>query len=814
MLRLPLAKSKFVLTRKKQNGQVAIFVALIFQVIFVFFALLINVGLLVHHKINLQQSTDLAAYYGAMKQAEMLNAIAHVNFQIRQSWKLLAWRYRVLGTAGMQRTAAQSDPVPMLNQIDFPIHIKALPSSTNFIYNATNVVKQCTNGLGGKIGIEDAPFFCIGYGGIKGWDPTNSNSSENLCKIDCGHLNGAATTINKIPTVGNTTVPGANLAGSIDAAITKTNNNLMDRCRDLGSKDLNLLATFLKGYLNEMTARTQTIELLQANLTSGIDKVVDLEGGSVKAGIKKTFENNLTDANRNGAMSIEATTSNEKECKKFLNPIIFQFIQLYLHACSYDGTDVNSMTNVKARPTFLYKPDGSINDDSTDLDKLITPTINDDTKKLVNYLQQKFTVGFEKNPWCSVYMAVKSTSTPKIPFLPISQIKLTATAVAKPFGGSIGPWYKKTWDSGTPESAPPVLVPQTQQTDFVLPQKTLDTNPSLNTSMRFIPNFSRFVGDKEGLANVEYLANFHAAILARPLTASFYDAQSDVNNSSPIGITTPTRWPSLSLWKNSIDDTNSAYDPLAYESDSGTRLSYMRALELAAIAPNQFEATYYSIDPDFYNNYYVNLKKNFTAIANAAGLPYQVSILRPDFGASFNDSSPFKNLTDSAGFPVLEKFSVKDQIRTFTQIFGQASPSIPGPGAFSKLVDAYPSQLKKQSSLLTGWTFLNFSDYKTFPSPGPNLPNSTSSMTFGMCNNDWNKTEGTSMNELYGSPTDSVNGSLPPTPGNCVTGGRTGYSVKLVSPNIVGESAPPQNYGGEGTNGPLVNPLPAQFFSF
>ena len=56
---------------------------------------------MVHDKINLQNSVDIAAYYGAMKQAEMLNAIAHINYQIRQSWKLLTWRYRVLGSMGL-----------------------------------------------------------------------------------------------------------------------------------------------------------------------------------------------------------------------------------------------------------------------------------------------------------------------------------------------------------------------------------------------------------------------------------------------------------------------------------------------------------------------------------------------------------------------------------------------------------------------------------------------------------------------------------------------------------------------------------------
>jgi hypothetical protein len=92
-------KNTFAVIRNSK-GQVAIFVALLFQVLFVFFAMIVNVGLLVHHKINLQNSVDLAAYYGAMKQAEMLNAIGHVNYQIRQSYKLLTFRYQQFGTAG------------------------------------------------------------------------------------------------------------------------------------------------------------------------------------------------------------------------------------------------------------------------------------------------------------------------------------------------------------------------------------------------------------------------------------------------------------------------------------------------------------------------------------------------------------------------------------------------------------------------------------------------------------------------------------------------------------------------------------------
>src|ERR1700679_3741554 len=83
-----------------QRGQASILIAIIFQVLFVFFAMVVNVGLLIHDKINLQNSVDIAAYYGALKQAEVLNAMAHINYEIRQSWKLFAWRLWVLGDAG------------------------------------------------------------------------------------------------------------------------------------------------------------------------------------------------------------------------------------------------------------------------------------------------------------------------------------------------------------------------------------------------------------------------------------------------------------------------------------------------------------------------------------------------------------------------------------------------------------------------------------------------------------------------------------------------------------------------------------------
>src|ERR1700677_12572 len=97
----------------RERGQASILIAVIFQVLFIFFAMVVNVGLLVHDKINLQNSTDIAAYYAAMKQAEVLNAMAQLNYQIHQAWKLFVWRLWVLGDAGRNEdyTGSSSGPV-------------------------------------------------------------------------------------------------------------------------------------------------------------------------------------------------------------------------------------------------------------------------------------------------------------------------------------------------------------------------------------------------------------------------------------------------------------------------------------------------------------------------------------------------------------------------------------------------------------------------------------------------------------------------------------------------------------------------------
>ena len=95
----------------------------------------------------------------------------------------------------------------------------------------------------------------------------------------------------------------------------------------------------------------------------------------------------------------------------------------------------------------------------------------------------------------------------------------------------------------------------------------------------------------------------------------------------------------------------------------------------------------------------------------------------------------------------------------------------------------------------------DFSDFDAFPDDNVNSPEGT--MAFGRCKDDW---QNESLQKGFDNPVEL--GGLPPTPGNCVTGGRVGYSVKMVSPSMLRSSAPAQPLGGPNTSGKILNPIP------
>ena len=256
----------------------SVFVALIFQVLFVFFAMVINVGLLVHDKINLQNAVDLGAYYAAERQADLMNEIAHVNYQLRQDYKLLVWRYRALGTLGRHGPTAQP------TEQTLPPLKKANPSALSD--------KEWVNPYPPYKGREE-PSVCVSN---NSWTEFIKDSTED--ESACANPYGQ-----KIPEIPDLPVIAPFVPGvSSSAAFTKAAQQAQkDSCKKQGPLNWAFTMQILYAYKLSIASRKLVLWELRRNLIS--EDMRDRNNETVKDGVKNTILKNMTWANRsnNGA---------------------------------------------------------------------------------------------------------------------------------------------------------------------------------------------------------------------------------------------------------------------------------------------------------------------------------------------------------------------------------------------------------------------------------------------------------------------------------------------------------------------------------
>jgi len=521
-----------------------------FQVLFIFFAMVVNVGLLVYHKINLQNSVDLAAYYGAMKQAEVLSAISHTNYQIRQSWKLLNFRYRALGMAGNSKSDTKTP-----------------------FYCTNNIASDCNSHNGGQPATLVADFnpqcftsYCNSYNGWGGVNP-----SENRCNNSC---QGMDLTMPGMPTQSGN--------NPIYTPITVVVNNLMNLSTQL-AKDIRktcegdmainwlTLAAYVLGYKADIMARREVIHFLGNSLSYSEQDFDDLDGLSANDGVTQTFKRNLTpplaDALSEGKGSLKFFNSmgsgrcrgqpqgNTDATPPWLVPIDIAPLYLFM-----DEVSNCNGSPLKFRYKFLgdTKVNGLPDLNDTSIIVLRNNNLSDDLLKQINsYLKEPDSFdanarkyasisAYEKDPWCMAYVGVEASIEPKIPFAPLGRITLKASAYAKPFGGNIGPWYTNTWKAGEPTSSniEDSPSPKYNLVDKKLPYRNDNATKSLIAQIRsefdtiasspqphtpdekikitellelLQPNYSRFVGDQVGLRAAGTIATWNEAIFKNSL---------------------------------------------------------------------------------------------------------------------------------------------------------------------------------------------------------------------------------------------------------------------------------------------------------
>jgi hypothetical protein len=528
---------------KDTGGQMAIFIALIFQILFVFFAMIINIGLTIHDKINLQNSVDLAAYYAASKQAEVLNLLAHINYQIRQDYKLLAYRQRVIGGFGYEGHPAYSTNVGPFAEIPIP-------------------------GEGGLL--ADQPAICITH---RQWKDYMTQGNESLCR----------STLNRVAELPRTPViAGFNpINAAISSLIDSLRQGIGESCNVGAGANWYYAALINYAYKVDIARRKQAFINVARTLSESQTDFKDIDGNEVIVGAEKTLRKNLTRAN---LVSL-ATKSRSKEgggkllmynslgtgatgddLPRWLAEIPIEPILLFVNHQGGSGSCTNAISalgQVTPSAANQLDPQGALSA------YIGEPEITNP------YHSSR---GFEKNPWFMAYVGVYAESTPRKPFAPFgSVVKLKAQAFAKPFGGRIGPWELSGWSPSAKQSdigvpVDPLAVPRVGR---------VNRGENILVDQGFIPNYSRYPGDRLGLKSslAASLGKFYLNVenpAGRPATANY------------VGIT-------------QLSQQNG--DSIAFDQAFSGGALYNA--ETAAISPDLFDIAYYSIDPEF-NKYYLN----------------------------------------------------------------------------------------------------------------------------------------------------------------------------------------------------------------
>lgn len=149
-------------TKPKQSGQITIFFATSLVILITILAFVVNIGLFVKAKINLQNATDASAYAGAAVQSQQLTRIAYLNWEMRNVFKEWMFKYYVLGNlnVGKWRGTPGVPPTPGLGT--FPDGMDFRMETATDVDDTTSIGKDEYN----------FPSVCIHFAGV----------ASNVCK--------------------------------------------------------------------------------------------------------------------------------------------------------------------------------------------------------------------------------------------------------------------------------------------------------------------------------------------------------------------------------------------------------------------------------------------------------------------------------------------------------------------------------------------------------------------------------------------------------------------------------------------------------
>lgn len=450
----------------KEKGQLSIFMGMSLLVVVTFLAFVVNVGLFVKAKINLQNSVDAGAYAGAAVQARQLTNIGYLNWEIRNTMKEWLLKYYVFGNIGLdaiQNIDGNEPPasgpcsggIPLNPGQSMNYRTRQFKGTNcNYynkdVYDHYNVPSICVhfgsnNNICEIVTLPGLPRFeTVGLPSISEQHNTFLNSIVKTKADDCGdrsNLNLGAAMLWTYGTGDPNILPDTPQIASerigawvesLELALRMRNlESIMNFppiaqpiCRNPGSAGVECVP------IQDINSGNESIPFYERPSKAFWSAYKNLSGGSFKANDGADFSLSF----RLKEISPTPYTANENSLSGFLIPASSSdaFNKYYL--------DLKVMpVNYAIFYSSFFSTEAQIEIQGF-ADTLDAEAACGGTKSALPV--PGYIVGFVKNPEVVTYYAVEGSAEFTGLFYPFADrdgITLTAYAAAKPFGGRIGP---------------------------------------------------------------------------------------------------------------------------------------------------------------------------------------------------------------------------------------------------------------------------------------------------------------------------------------------------------------------------------------
>ncbi len=376
-----------------------------------FFVFVLNTGMLVNAKINLQNAADLAAYAGAATQARQLNQIGYLNYEMRRQYKKFLFRYYVMGGQAMD-SHPQNPGAP-----DQPRRWQLLPGATAGPNNpdfrvpfvcimfsgADNYCRQpVLNAVSGlKMPVATDAIMSALFEQLKTLEQVRKNNCASIADLNLKTL--LLWLYNAEPELNSLVDPSK--------VRLQTEREAFERMRGVAlgvglvPREI-LLLQRIKTLASYVNARSeQGLNLEGAGRLNAAQDVVKNERA-----IQAFFSAYYTLGNHtfsNGSLTLDELLPNEGDQARLINLEEIQ-TSFQAYASTYDG-DQNNLNDTSCR------------------------------LKLTPVFVDRIPIGVAKDPKILTYYAIRLKARARVLFSPFGDVELKAYAAAQPFGSRVGP---------------------------------------------------------------------------------------------------------------------------------------------------------------------------------------------------------------------------------------------------------------------------------------------------------------------------------------------------------------------------------------